>query len=57
MAPMITINQIYDKQYYVRKIDKKSKYVKFLMNNQNIMFGISPLWKKSKNRKMTNNMF
>ena len=40
MVKMSTIKWMYDKWYYVRKL-KKSKYVKFLMNSQNIIFGLS----------------
>ena len=55
MVTMSTKKRIYNKWDYVKK-STKSKYVKFLMNDQNIMFGLSPpLWKNSKNRKMSNN--
>ena len=56
MVKMSTTKQIYDKWDYVKN-STKSKYVKILMNDQNIMFGLFPLWKNSKNRKISNNIF
>ena len=57
MVPMITIKQIYDKWDYVRKFDNNWSMWKCWWIIKILCFGYPPLWKKSKNRKMTNNMF
>ena len=48
MVPMNTKNRKYDKYYYVRKIDKNRSMWNLLMNNWNIMFGVSLSYGKSR---------